>query len=164
MGFGPRLVDLNSDGRLDLLSGSCPGEMFWFRGGRGRTFAEPEMLKNRAGKNINVGARTPADSRPFDSSHPRPARSPRNRRPQHRLDTSTDVQIPSAMSRSRGSAAYPLEMHLVTRKADGSAREVKGPGPTGPAERLPVSCAGGRKGVQDSRTGVLRPAGNLGDA
>lgn len=48
-------MDLNGDGHLDLLSGSWPGEIFFFRGGPGRTFAAPEMLKDRTGHIINIG-------------------------------------------------------------------------------------------------------------
>jgi VCBS repeat protein len=49
------LVDLDGDGHVDLLSGSWPGELFLFRGGAGRTFAAPEMLKDRQGNIINIG-------------------------------------------------------------------------------------------------------------
>jgi hypothetical protein len=47
------LVDLH--GNLDLISGSWPGELFIFRGGPGRTFASPEMIKDRWGEEINIG-------------------------------------------------------------------------------------------------------------
>jgi hypothetical protein len=49
------LVDLDGDGHLDLISGSWPGEIFFFRGGPGRTFAAPEMLKDKDGQIINIG-------------------------------------------------------------------------------------------------------------
>lgn len=54
MGFGPQLVDLDHDGRVDLLSGSWPGELFFFRGGPERSFAPPEMLKDEHGVALNV--------------------------------------------------------------------------------------------------------------
>jgi hypothetical protein len=55
VGFGPQLVDLNGDGHLDLISGSWPGEIYLFRGGAGRTFAAPEMIKDKEGYYINIG-------------------------------------------------------------------------------------------------------------
>jgi hypothetical protein len=48
-------VDLDGDGHVDLISGSWPGEIFLFRGGPKRTFAAPEMLKDKDGKIINPG-------------------------------------------------------------------------------------------------------------
>jgi len=48
-------VDLNGDGHMDLLSGSWPGELFFFKGGEGRSFAAPEMLKDKTGEIINIG-------------------------------------------------------------------------------------------------------------
>jgi hypothetical protein len=51
-------VDLNGDGHVDLISGSWPGELFFFRGGPGRTFAAPEMIQDRNGEYINIGGGT----------------------------------------------------------------------------------------------------------
>ena len=48
-------MDLDADGNLDLISGSWPGEIFLFRGGPGRTFAAPEMIKDCDGEIINIG-------------------------------------------------------------------------------------------------------------
>jgi hypothetical protein len=49
------LVDLDGDGHLDLISGSWPGEIFFFRGGPKGTFAAPVKLKDKFGKTINIG-------------------------------------------------------------------------------------------------------------
>ncbi len=48
-------MDLNGDGHVDLLSGSWPGELYFFRGGPGRTFADKELLKNKQSRAINPG-------------------------------------------------------------------------------------------------------------
>ncbi|HZU97358.1 MAG TPA: FG-GAP-like repeat-containing protein [Planctomycetota bacterium] len=48
-------MDLHGDGNLDLISGSWPGEIFLFRGGPGRTFAAPEMIKDKTGEIIDIG-------------------------------------------------------------------------------------------------------------
>ena len=48
-------MDLNGDGYDDIVSGSWPGEIFFFKGGPNHTFASPEMLKDKDGKIINVG-------------------------------------------------------------------------------------------------------------
>jgi hypothetical protein len=48
-------VDLDGDGHLDILSGSWPGELFFFRGGPNRSFAAPVKLKHKDGKTINIG-------------------------------------------------------------------------------------------------------------
>lgn len=40
---------------MDLLSGSWPGELYFFRGGPGRCFADKELLKNKDGRVINPG-------------------------------------------------------------------------------------------------------------
>jgi hypothetical protein len=49
------LVDLDGDGIADMISGSWPGEIFFFRGlGKGE-FAAPIKLKHTDGKTINCG-------------------------------------------------------------------------------------------------------------
>ena len=55
MGFGPHVVDLDSDGHLDLISGSWPGETFLFRGRANHSFAPPEMIQDKYGHFINIG-------------------------------------------------------------------------------------------------------------
>jgi VCBS repeat protein len=48
-------VDLDGDGHIDLISGSWPGEVFFFRGGPRHTFAAPVKLKDKSDKTINIG-------------------------------------------------------------------------------------------------------------
>jgi hypothetical protein len=50
------LVDLDGDGRGDILSGSWPGEIYFFRRNADGTFAAGRQLKDRGGKAINVGS------------------------------------------------------------------------------------------------------------
>jgi hypothetical protein len=47
-------VDLNGDGRTDILSGSWPGQIYWFRRNANGTYAAAEMIK-RYGTNLHVG-------------------------------------------------------------------------------------------------------------
>jgi hypothetical protein len=49
------VVDLDGDGKRDVLSGSWPGELYLFRGGADGAFLAPEKLKDQEGKSINVG-------------------------------------------------------------------------------------------------------------
>jgi hypothetical protein len=48
-------VDLDGDGKLDLISGSWPGELFFFKGKGKGDFEPPVKLKDKSGKTINVG-------------------------------------------------------------------------------------------------------------
>lgn len=48
-------MDLNGDGHLDILSGSWPGELFWFKGKGKSQFDAPIKLKDKNGKTINIG-------------------------------------------------------------------------------------------------------------
>jgi hypothetical protein len=50
------LVDLDGDGRTDILSGSWPGEIYFFRRNADGTFAAGQTLKDGLGKPINVGS------------------------------------------------------------------------------------------------------------
>jgi len=49
------LVDLDGDGINDLLSGSWPGEIFFFKGRGKGEFDPPIKLKDKTGKTINIG-------------------------------------------------------------------------------------------------------------
>ena len=49
-------MDLNGDGYNDILSGSWPGSIYFFKGGPSNTFAAPEKLMNKNGDLINVGS------------------------------------------------------------------------------------------------------------
>jgi hypothetical protein len=49
------LVDLDVDGIPDLISGSWPGEIYFFRGKGKGDFEPPVKLKDKSGKTINVG-------------------------------------------------------------------------------------------------------------
>jgi hypothetical protein len=55
-------VDLDGDGIPDIISGSWPGEIFFFKGGPNHTFAAPVKLKYKDGKTINIGGGRRPDS------------------------------------------------------------------------------------------------------
>jgi hypothetical protein len=55
VGFGPQLVDLDRDGNVDLISGSWPGELFFFARQPDGAFLAPEMLKDKDGRYIDIG-------------------------------------------------------------------------------------------------------------
>jgi hypothetical protein len=50
------LVDLDRDGRTDVLSGSWPGEIYFFRRKADGTFAMGQKLKDKAAQELNVGS------------------------------------------------------------------------------------------------------------
>ena len=48
-------MDLDGDGRTDIISGSWPGEIYFFRRQSDGKFAAGVTLKGLDGKPINVG-------------------------------------------------------------------------------------------------------------
>jgi hypothetical protein len=62
------LVDLDGDGRTDVISGSWPGEIYFFRRRADGTFAAGEVLKDRHGKPINVGSAASAFAVDWDGN------------------------------------------------------------------------------------------------
>jgi hypothetical protein len=54
VGFTPQFVDLDGDGIGDILTGSFPGELYFFKGQGKGAFAAPVKLQ-REGKDINLG-------------------------------------------------------------------------------------------------------------
>lgn len=49
-------MDLDGDGRTDVISGSWPGEIYFFRRLANGAFAAGEQLKTKAGEPLNVGS------------------------------------------------------------------------------------------------------------
>jgi hypothetical protein len=60
------LVDLDGDGRTDLLSGSWPGEIYFFRRQADGKFAAGVQLQGHDGKPINVGSAAAAFATDWD--------------------------------------------------------------------------------------------------
>jgi hypothetical protein len=60
------LVDLDNDGRTDILSGSWPGAISLFRRKADGTFAAPLTLKDRRGQPLDVGSASAAFSADWD--------------------------------------------------------------------------------------------------
>lgn len=61
-------MDLDGDGRADILSGSWPGEIYFFRRQAGGDFAAGVVLKGRDGKPLNVGSASAAFAAPWGGS------------------------------------------------------------------------------------------------
>ncbi len=59
-------MDLDGDGRTDVLSGSWPGEIWFFRRKHGNTFEAGQVLKDAAGKPVNVGRASAAFAADWD--------------------------------------------------------------------------------------------------
>lgn len=49
-------MDLDGDGLTDLISGSWPGEIYWFRRQKDGTFAAAKTLKDKDGEAVNPGS------------------------------------------------------------------------------------------------------------
>jgi len=62
------LVDLDGDGRSDLISGSWPGELYFFRRGKDGSLAAPEQLKGPDGKPLNLDNGTSVFAVDWDAS------------------------------------------------------------------------------------------------
>jgi hypothetical protein len=60
------LVDLDGDGRADVISGSWPGEIYFFRRQPDGKFAAGVQLKGRGGKPLNVGSASAAFAADWD--------------------------------------------------------------------------------------------------
>ncbi len=66
--MSPQLVDLDSDGNLDILSGSyAPGEIFFFKNRGDSTFARAKRLREKDNSVITVGAGTTAVAADWDN-------------------------------------------------------------------------------------------------
>jgi FG-GAP-like repeat len=60
------LVDLDGDGRTDILSGSFPGEIYFFQRQKDSKFAAGAPLKGHDGKPLNVGSASAAFAADWD--------------------------------------------------------------------------------------------------
>jgi hypothetical protein len=55
-------VDLDGDGQKDVLSGSWPGELFFFHNNGQGGYEKPVKLKDKGGKTINIGGGVKRDA------------------------------------------------------------------------------------------------------
>ena len=58
-------MDLNSDGRPDIISGSWPGQLYFFAGKK-KGFAKGEQLKGKDGKALKPGSASTAFATDWD--------------------------------------------------------------------------------------------------
>lgn len=61
-------MDLDGDGRTDIISGSWPGEIYFFRRLADGSFAAGQQLKDKTGKVINVGSASAAFAVDWDGN------------------------------------------------------------------------------------------------
>jgi len=67
VGFTPRFVDLNGDGVKDVISGSYPGEIYFFQGKKEGGFAKSEILKDAEGDTLHVDHSCVAEPIDYDA-------------------------------------------------------------------------------------------------
>jgi hypothetical protein len=60
-------VDLNGDGKRDIISGSWPGQLFLFHGVDDGQFKKPVKIKDKEGKEIKVGSASAVYAHDWDS-------------------------------------------------------------------------------------------------
>lgn len=56
MPMSPAFADINGDGRDDLISGSYPGELYWWPALPDGSWGQRQVLADKNGKTINLGA------------------------------------------------------------------------------------------------------------
>ncbi len=61
-------MDLDGDGRTDIISGSWPGEIYFFRRQPDGSFAAGQQLKDKYGKALNVGSASAAFAVDWDGN------------------------------------------------------------------------------------------------
>ena len=61
-GFTPQVVDLDGDGKPDVISGSLNGDLYLFRGKGEGKFAAGELIRDSGGKPINLGTSSTASA------------------------------------------------------------------------------------------------------
>jgi len=68
VGFTPQLVDLDGDGLTDILSGSYPGDLYFFRRQRDGTFSAGEHMQATNGKALYAGEAATAFAVDWDAN------------------------------------------------------------------------------------------------
>jgi VCBS repeat protein len=69
MGFGPQLVDLDGDGRIDLLSGTWVHRVILFQRQKDNSFAAGRSLTHSDGKDIHIDYGTVVFAADWDADH-----------------------------------------------------------------------------------------------
>jgi hypothetical protein len=120
MGFGPQLVDLDGDGRIDLISGNWVYRVIFFQRQEDGAFAAGQALTHPDGKDIQIDYGTAVFAADWDADED--------------LDLIVGTAaghiyfVPNNGSRTEPSWGMPHKL-----RADGKEIEIAAPGDAGPA-------------------------------